>query len=309
MAATLKNFEVCPYTLQSAVDLNAREGKRRQGYLVRCEFEDKLIGYADFHPLNWESAPSTESAQWKHSLRLAYVDAQARQKKVSLFKGLGLLESHFLIPDIVSWDFYHLKELRFKKFKSLKLKLGRDFQSEKDALLKLKSEIKSDFKLRLDFNSVNSFEQWSQWEHWLNENLKDSIEFIEDPCAWDEKVWRLSHLPLALDFEGEAIKDTAPAFVERIIWKPALGETVNFERWRTAVIVTHIMDHPLGQLGALYMAQTHNIQTIGGFLNPGLEDSLGFSKHLNSYGPWVQPEQGCGWGFDDQLKELKWLSL
>lgn len=323
MATALKNVQFCPYTLKSKESLSSKEAQTRQGVLLRCQFEGdhKHIGYADFHPYPFVSSDkeleisslkdlkSKCALQWQQSLKMAQADALARAERRSLFKGLSLLESHYLIKDLLTWDFYHLKELRFKKFKVLKIKLGRSTSEEQDTLLKFKSEIKSDFLLRLDFNTSNDIEAWMNWEHWLNENLKSRIEFVEDPCSWSEDVWRKSRIPLALDFEGVEIQDKAPAFVEKLIWKPALGESVNLNRWQNSVVVTHLMDHPLGQLSALYMAQTHNIQTIGGFLNPGIEDSLGFHTELMSYGPWLQPEQGMGFGFDQRLKELKWQSF
>ncbi len=311
-------IEVCPYELFSPSGFNARESSRRRGWLLRCQFSTDLVGYSDFHPLAIKDDPErllkdalsgNPGLQFQQSLSLAHLDANARQANKSLLDGLTAPLSHALVRDVLLLKETHLKNFYDQGFRILKLKLGRDLKAEQEALSQLRTAIANlGLRLRLDFNASNSLATWSEWEMWLKTHLQDSIDFVEDPVPWDSELWSSSKLPLALDLEWHQAQDAKKDFLNRIIWKPALGLGFD-EKDSSRCVVTHIMDHPLGQLGAVYWALKNNIHSIGGYLNGEQKDSLGFFEEMKSDGPQLKFPSGTGWGFNERLSALKWQSL
>lgn len=322
MAATLRRLSFCPYEVYSESPLNSREGESRSGYLIRCEFEDGRVGYADYHPLPfWTGLPAPSAferavrkpasdLQFLFSLQAARSDAIARFQKRSLFESLRMPESHFLIQDLRSWSQSVSEGIWQKGFRHLKIKLGRDWLQEQKHLQDIKQGLLTrPFRLRLDFNSSNTVLQWRQRELWLKDEFEDYIEYVEDPLSWNAKEWRRSRLPLAADFEGLDSRENDTEFLTTIVWKPALGIPLTSKQNLSRYKVTHLMDHPLGQCAAVYWALIHRVDSVGGYLRGNLKDSLGFYSELSNDGPEWKPPVGTGWGFDDRLSSLKWRTL
>ena len=80
------------------------------------------------------------------------------------------------------------------------------------------------------------------------------------------------------------------------------------------IVVTHSMNHPLGQSVALWTAmrlrQRHgDLVRDGGLQAVGLYASDEFSAQIKTAGPRTIPPIGTGFGFDDQLTKLPWKIL
>ena len=259
--------------------LHSRRGTTRSGALLRVD-----DGFADIHPwpelgdapldeqlallARGETTPLTRA-----SLRLAQLDAGARRRGVSLFEGLTIPLSHWPGNDPPAG------------FDTIKTKGVVDFPAN--------------VRIRIDFNARLSAEEFVR----IAETLpKERIDFIEDPCPYDEEVWRelraRTGLRLALDrFEGDA---------DVLVHKPALQSA-----WpaHNDVVVTSYMDHPVGQFGAAYVAATHPANARCGLFTHVLYEPDAFLERIESDGARLLPPRGTGIGFDDLLERLPWTSI
>jgi O-succinylbenzoate synthase len=263
--------------------------KPREGALLRVDG-----GYADLHP--WPElgdAPLDEqltrlargepTAQVRASLRFAALDADARTRGVSLFEGLAIPESHWPGDDPPpAFDTIKIKDAPLWGRPPAGRAAGR-----------------RPARVRIDFNARLSADEFAR----IAETLpKEQIDFIEDPCPYDERVWRelreRTGLRLALDrFEGKA---------DVLIHKPALG--AKFPK-HDDVVVTSYMDHPIGQFGAAYVAATHDVNPRCGLFTHVLYEPDAFLERIESDGARLLPPRGTGIGFDDLLETLSWTSI
>ncbi|HEX8169625.1 MAG TPA: enolase C-terminal domain-like protein [Thermoanaerobaculia bacterium] len=274
------------YTLKPRRRLSgvARDGVR-EGALLRVG-----DGYADVHP--WPElgdAPLDEQLArlsrgeltplTRAALHHAQIDGEARRRGISLFAGLTIPESHWPGPDPPpGFDTVKLKSI---------------------------DVIPNDVRLRIDFNARLTPDEFVRIAQKLP---RERIDFIEDPCPYDAKVWRdLEHrtnLRLALD--RSIAPPTAPA-PSVIIHKPALSAT--FPQTTAEVVVTSYMDHPLGQFTAAYIAATNNVSPRCGLFTHTLYDPDQFIETIHSTAARLHPPPGTGIGFDDLLAKVRWSPL
>jgi O-succinylbenzoate synthase len=259
--------------------LRFRRGGIREGALLRAG-----DGFADVHP--WPElgdAPLDEqlallargetTALTRASLRLADLDRDARRRGVSLFEGLTIPLSHWPGNDPpVGFDTVKIKSV---------------------------VDVPEQVRIRIDFNARLTAEEFLQIAKTLP---RERIDFIEDPCAYDEALWRelreRTGLRLALDrFEGEA---------DVLVHKPALRT-----EWprHNDVVVTSYMDHPVGQFGAAYVAATHETNARCGLMTHVLYEPDAFIERVEREGARLLPPRGTGIGFDDLLESLTWTSI
>lgn len=252
----------------------------RRGALIRVDG-----GFADVHPwpelgdkpleeqlallARGETTPLTLA-----SLHWARVDAEARARRVSLFDGLTIPESH--------WP-------------------GNDPPAGFDTVkIKKVMPVPTHVRVRIDFNARLSAEEFLQ----IAPNLpREQIDFIEDPCPYDEEVWQdlrdKTGLRLALDrFEGVA---------DVLVHKPALH--TSFPRFNGEVVVTSYMDHPVGQFFAAYVAATNRVSARCGLFTHVLYEPNAFIERIRSDGARLLPPEGTGIGFDDLLEDLPWTKI
>ena len=266
--------------------LHLRRGGTREGALLRVD-----DGFADIHP--WpelgdlpldsqlallsrgETTPLTAA-----SLRLARLDGDARRRGVSLFEGLVIPLSHWPGNDPPP------------AFDTIKTKGVVDFSPH--------------VRIRIDFNARLTADEFLR----IAETLpRERIDFIEDPCPYDEQVWRdlreRTGLPLAFDIPPTANRQPPTAF-DVLIHKPALRTA-----WprHNDVVVTSYMDHPVGQFGAAYIAATHETNARCGLFTHVLYEPDAFIERIESDGARLLPPRGTGIGFDDLLERLTWTSI
>ncbi len=314
------------YTLQPGSDPTRAARGPRQGALLRIEFDDETIGYADLHP--WEEFGHAPLADHLASLRTdqptplanlalrhARTDAAARRAGLSLFDGLLEVRSHALFTDWTSAPRSAFEQCAAEGYTAAKLKIGRNSQREAEAL-----NVLADLPLRwrLDANASAETESFLAT---LTIAARANIEFLEDPMPYNSSVWsglaEREKIPLALDWELPATPPPWPG-AQVLVIKPASQDA--FPLALTAahagmqIVVTHSMDHPLGQSVALWTAmrlrQRHgDVVLDGGLQAAELYAPDKFSNQIRYRGPQTIPPQGTGFGFDEQLAAVEWKDL
>jgi len=281
---------------------------KREGALLRFQFDDELVGYADCHP--WPElgdAPLKKQLQLiknyqttsltQRSLTFARLDAEARARNDSLFAGLKIPPSHLTIPSLERW-----KAIAVDRCVSLlKVKLGANLPDEVLLLYQL-LEAYPWIRVRLDFNhqlTRNAFEKF------LEKGIMNRIDFYEDPFPYEERAWKEVQeqygVRLAYDRGTEQPKRSSAAI--RII-KPAIQEVPSAEHF----VVTSYLDHPIGQLAAAYVAALTTQETCG-LLTHLVYEKNAFSERLRvNETILVPPTGGTGFGFDNLLLRVSWFN-
>jgi len=314
------------YTLQPGPDPARAARGPRQGALIRVEFDEGSIGYADLHPwTEFGHAPLEDQIASLRdnqpiplanlALRHARTDAAARRAGVSLFDGLPEVCSHALFTDWTKAPRSHFEQVVAEGYVAAKLKIGQNPEREADALHQL-----SDLPLRwrLDANaSAGAMELLET----LHPEIRRNIEFLEDPRPYDASAWSAlsaqEKLPLALDWELPSTPPPWPG-ASILVIKPASQDAFPLALAAAhagmEIVVTHSMDHPLGQSVALWTAmrlrQRHGeLVRDGGLQATGLYQPDDFSEQIKTRGPRTIPPPGRGFGFDKQLADIPWIAL
>ncbi len=254
-------------------------GGAREGALLRAG-----DGFADVHP--WPElgdAPLDEQLALlgrgettpltRASLHLARIDGEARRRGVSLFAGLAIPESHWPGADPPP----HFDTVKIKGMQPLPEQV----------------------RIRIDFNATLTPEEFLR----IAETLpRERIDFIEDPCPYDEGVWRALREQTGLRLAVDRVAGAADV----VVHKPALSI-----EWPSHpdVVVTSYMDHALGQFGAAYAAATHEVNPRCGLFTHVLYEADAFFERIESDGARLLPPRGTGLGFDDLLESLPWQSI
>lgn len=273
------------YTLQPRRALSAIAAPGpRHGALIRV-----ANGVADVHPwpelgdlpldeqLSRLARGETTPLTWA-SLRLARCDGEARKLGKSLFEGLTIPASH--------WP-------------------GSDPPEGFDTV-KVKSveRLPPNLRLRIDFNATLTPREFLDIarDHFRGRR----VDFVEDPCPYDPRVWsalkRETGLRLALDRQVAA----DPA-VDVLVHKPAVQAA--WPAFDGEIVVTSYMDHPVGQMGAAFVAASHESSSRCGLFTHVLYEDDPFIERIRNDGSRLLPPEGSGVGFDDLLEKLPWRKL
>lgn len=309
-----------PYQLTPKNSLNAVTSQQnRFGLLLKIEWSLGLVGYSDVFPWTEFGDPSLEDLKQnlsegdfsppllEKSLWRNLRDARARQQGRSLFQSLLIPQSHGLLP--MGQESSYLEILRSMKHRIFKVKMSGNLDQDLETFTSLVGRLRKEEKLRLDFNGTLSKENFdhffSQIEKWTS-----CLDLIEDPWGKENSQFQLglnakkaSHL-LARDFyphflwPHQVIK-TSRRFLPT--QRPLSGR----------VILTHSMDHPIGQAFALWEAawyQRHyphrsEIQGVARFTG---YNSTEFDWIWNGAGACPEPPKGLGIGFGEILSHLSW---
>lgn len=148
------------YQLKAPHPVVVGASSTKEGALLRVEFENHQIGYADCHP--WVSLCDLElSDQLKmlsknqltplteRSIQIAWLDAQARERKISLFENLKIPRSHWLVTNLAQWKQKDIADAVVEGFDRFKLKLGKDLKNEIKEVRKLITMLPASHKVRL----------------------------------------------------------------------------------------------------------------------------------------------------------------
>ncbi len=253
---------------------------QRRGALIRVH-----SGFADIHP--WPDlgdAPLEMQLELlrdgrttpltRRSLEFAKLDGAARERRVSLFEGLTIPESHWPGPDPPP------------EFDTVKLK----------SIERIPPRV----RLRFDFNARLTPEQFLM----IAEGLPgERIDFVEDPCPYDGGTWSAlrdaTGMRLALD------RFVADEGVDVLIVKPAIQDIPDTKK---ELVITSYMDHPVGQFGAAYFAALHPAPRCGLFTHVLYEPNA-FTEMIHVNGARLLQPEGTGIGFDPLLEQLPWKKL
>ena len=319
------------YTLQPGPDPWRAARSPRSGALIEVTFDDETIGYADLHPwTEFGHAPLTDhlasltTDQPTHlanlALRHARTDAAARRAGVSLFEGLPDIASHALFTDWTNAPRSAFEQCATEGYRAAKLKIGRDPQREAKALNQL-ADLPLRWRLDANASLTPGGESIQVLLTKLLPNTRQSIDFLEDPIPYNASAWTAlserEKIPLALDWE---LPQTPPPWpgTQILVLKPASQDAFSLALAAAhagmEIVVTHSMDHTLGQCVALWTAmrlrQRHgDLVREGGLQTAGLYAADAFSEQIKTRGPRTIPPPGTGFGFDDLLLNLTWKPL
>lgn len=316
-----------PYTLQALSELSpVSSNRKREGALLKVRWIDGLIGYADLHPWPELGDPTVKehlarlqegkiTTQVEQSIWLAHRDAVCRDNKKNLLEGGRPLANNFIVSDVAEVPGGLLQKLVREKFTHVKVKVGRSLQRETDFLHQAASV---GLKIRLDFNGRSN---WQFFEKFISriENFKSAVEYVEDPVPFNPEIWADARklVKVALDNETARVnweKLQEPVF-DILVVKPAKTDVQKAmklcQKWNLQAVITSYMDHPIGSLHALAVAQELKAEYGDMILEAGcLTHSLYhpdiFAKQIQSQGPFIKKVAGHGIGFDQILEEQPW---
>ena len=309
------------YMLTSPAPLGRSRGPVRHGALLRVVAADGAIGYADIHP--WEELGDLplgeqlaklnrgETTNLTHaSLAFAALDGAARAEGRSLWDGLVVPPSHFLLPGTAESVPEALEMALGEGFTRFKLKVGGERDAEERLLLSLAEVLaRAGGKLRLDYNETLTAAEFAA-RFARQQELLPVLDFVEDPCPFDASTWaalsQQTGAALALD---RAADSHGAQFAGTLIHKPArLGLELPCTAARR-VIVTTYLDHPFGQLGAAWVAAHLGTTGTHGLVSHRAYARNAFSEQLGWHGPHLTLPGETGFGFDDELARLDWKPL
>lgn len=323
------NLFVAPYSLRAQGTLNRYSVAHREGALLMWEQEGHPPAFADFCPLQemgeatWREQlaqvlKDQPSERWRRSFDLAQWENDARKKGECLLENIHQIRNHFLITGTENITPEFFVSLLERGFRRVKVKIGRDPEQELKALEQWTSQTPSELLWRLDANLALSEESFSQWWNKASNSLRARIEFVEDPCVYSPESWsrlrKLEGLRLALDFAASPLKADINIF-DVVVIKPALqsSEAIWTKLKNSAVefVVTHSMDHPLGQLfaraeAAKLKAEAGKRLIDCGLLGADLFEPTVLSDRVQSKLAFAPRHPAFGLGVAEDLMDLKW---
>jgi L-alanine-DL-glutamate epimerase-like enolase superfamily enzyme len=265
----ISKIEVQRYTLKPRLS----GATPRAGALLRVSYTDlATTGLSDLFPWREYGDPGLES--WFEELRTpkptsftvlrALEAARDEALAVSEARPLvrGSIVNHALATDPVDLSVHDVMEARRSTCPALKIKIGRhDPLEEASALSRLSSHW--GLRLRLDANERLTREGLLKFLEALPIRIRETLEFIEDPFAFDLTTWAAFHretgILLAYDrgTRDRGMDDLAEIFDEGaaqvLIHKPAWQDDARARFAREQgkpVVITSILGHPIGNLWA-----------------------------------------------------------
>lgn len=321
------------YELVPMQSPNARTpAAARKGALLKVQWMNGLIGYADIFPwTEYGDLPIEEQIKAlsegkitplvEQSIWLAKKDANLRKAGKNAFAGALKIKNHLLITDFTKFTDENMKEARTNGYTTLKVKVGRAVDDEAKFCSKIIKQ--NPVTLRLDFNGATDFSEFERFFSHLSPAEKAKIEFVEDPMPWDEEAWRdcARFAPLAIDMEISKVEwekyKTKPPF-GIVVLKPAridIEKTLkHVSRLALKMVVTSSMDHPIGVAHALYQATElkkfyPNTLLDCGCLTHRVYKPNEFSTRIQTTGPYLKEIPGTGIGFNEVLENIKWTPV
>jgi O-succinylbenzoate synthase len=325
-------YELIPRTTLGSIASPAP----RRGALLRVQFEDGSLGYADCHP--WLELGDLSLDQQlellrekrltsltRRSLDYARIDAKARQSRVSLWDIVSTIPlNHGLIVDSRQLTRMTLETLSKEGFTYFKVKVGGANSLEMARLLRdLAPDLKRlSLQARLDFNTTSSVEQMNVFLEELDA-ARSHIDFIEDPLPYEPQDWALIQqrwgVRLALDRVSE---EMLPALRQGsfsvLIHKPAIQDPNRIhklaESMDASIVVTSYLDHPFGQYCAAWTAaqlrKNHAKRVeVCGLLSHVAYEPTNIKDWIASKGPEFLKPLGYGFGLDEVLNKQTWISV
>lgn len=315
-------LEIFPYSLTPLQEPNRLSAAApRSGVLLRVHFRDlPLPGHADLFPwpelgdealaFQLEALRSgTPCALGASSLAWAFYEARARAEGTALLSEADYV-SHTTLVDRTQ-----------KPGPLAKLKVTASDVIDPSSLLTLFEHF-PETRWRLDFNGLFDATESAQkfWAAFSPEHRR-RIDWLEDP--YTETLMRdpqaiqvFRGTPVALD---RGVLPLILRHVQTWVVKPVYFSPdylfTQVSAFSGQVAFTSNMDHPLGQLIALHVAQRAQKQhpkkvIAGGLLTHDLYAPHVHSAWVTQSGPCLKANgKGVGWGLSEKLDPLSWESL
>lgn len=330
--ATMGAIFYSRYRLSPRKALSARvTAHARDGALLRVQWANGLVGYADLFPwpefgdLSLEQelmalANDRPTALGFRALELAEWDAGLRAKHKTSW-GQKIF-NHALINDLSSINEQALDDLGEQGFTCLKIKVsGKSLPTESiESLRKILAQ--QDFKVRLDFNATGTPQSFAEFCDRFTDKEKAQIEFVEDPMPWNLAQWQEAarQLPLAMDFEERHVEwreDVLPFhyLIAKPVRKSLADLLTKAKTYGLKVCITSAMDHPVGvataaaELSALRAGFGESLTAVHGLLSLGAYEPNSYNELIQVSGPEFLGVTGTGIGFDDLLARETWQEL
>jgi O-succinylbenzoate synthase len=296
------------------------------------EWPDRKVGYADLMPWPEFGDPNLEqqlaslkrghlTKLLEQSIWLGRKDALMRAIRRNGIDDAPKVRNHFTIADYQSANSMVLNSAKAMGFNTLKVKVGRDWTSELQWLLRTLRDYS--FFVRLDFNAKGDFSTFERMITSVPVGLRTKLEFAEDPFKFDMESWTEASkiLSLAIDLEYDKVpfsQNLAQVPFKYIVIKPA-RQDVNkalkiAEQYKLKVVVSSSMDHPIGVSHALRLAgevknKIGTRLTDCGCLTLRVYNDNEYSTKIITQGPFLTKVPGTGIGFDDILARQKWIPV
>lgn len=308
------------------------EDKPRMGALLKCQWPNQQIGYADIFP--WPELGDADlddqisalargrlSPLLEQSVWLAKKDAALRNQQKNAFAAAPKIKNHYLINDFSKFTDANMKEVRTAGFTTLKIKVGRSVNEEAKFVSRTLKQ--NPVVVRLDFNGKVDFSEFERFTSHLDRAEKARIEYVEDPIPWDLDGWTEAAklLPVALDHEYHRVvweKFTGkPPFVV-VVLKPARQDIDKALKWinrfALKMTVSSALDHPVGMAHATLVATElkkfyPNTLLDCSTLTMRAYKPNEFSNRIQMTGPFLKEIPGTGIGFNDLLDKVEWIQV
>lgn len=313
--------------LNSKADLTLKKG-----YLLKIDFKNLGHGYCDL--FTWPELGDLQSAEQLKNLKtrklndqllkclyFSYLDAQFRAKNENIFKKTIFPKNHLTIVDFTDLNEELIHEIKQQRFTKVKIKLGLN-------VLEMQQKLSNVFELlfankiniRIDFNNSLNNELFLKFLEKIYQYI-NIVDFIEDPYPYFYKDYsaikkRFPTINVALDrFSEIQISSINELKADFLIVKPVI-QNFNYEKFNSKLVFTSYMDHPLGQLCAIYEAANffaqHNkfVESECGFLTHTLYEKNKYSETFSLQETRLIPTiEGTGFGFDEYLSNENWKEL
>lgn len=215
----------------------------------------------------------------------------------------------------ICWD--DLRELKFKNHKLysyqevqskiVKFKAGINLENEINdikKLIALKNTIRIDLNGALDESeTINFWNKFSSLE-------KDSIEYLEDPCVYDVKIWsrlRELNIPLAIDRVSDFNTIDFNSF-DYVVFKPNIYQIKEWDNLNKKMIFSSYMGHDIGRIYCLEMLRKHaDLNLYHGVDTPGIY--LEQKQILNCSGSFLSPNINEIKNLLNELEGESWQSI
>lgn len=288
------------YKLSAAKSLNQKSQRNCvEGFLIlhnggyACVQAWEEFGHAPLQA-QWDAlASGHHTPLTRAALLCAQHDSLAREQEKSWWQQVNVPPSHTTLLDSTDCAAAYLAGFRIMKIKA---------RIDDEILLETMRKF-SDVKFRLDFNEVPSKNDFLTWAEKIPAEIKQQIDFCEDPFPYDEDAWHQTEKMCGLKFAVDRAETNSDKFLK--IWKPA---------WQTEkptgqIIVTSAMDHPIGQAWAAYQAGLHHITAPCGIRTDHLFSINDFSQEMGIMQPAWKNIQGTGMGWNDLLENIPWKKI
>jgi o-succinylbenzoate synthase len=285
--------------------LNRKTASRKvEGFLIHhaggygCVQPWPSLGHAGLED-HWQAlAQGVSLPLLERAMLCARLDGEARAASRSWWSDVDVPPSHATITDWGGENVCHA----LAGFTHAKSKVGASDASA----LTIWARRSPHLRLRLDCNEVPTEEEFFSIFGKLPLDVRERIDWVEDPFVYDEYRWRKGQLEHGIRFALDRALNEQTASDEWVsVWKPAWQERPHAE----PLVVTSAMDHPVGQCWAAYCAARAGVSDVCGLRTDHLFAKDAFLERMGVWCSAWPVLGGTGMGFDELLEKLPWIRI